>query len=202
MPTIDSGNIENFASMTAEEQVKALLSYEFDDGAAKLKEAEEKAAKQKAALDKAASEAANYKKQLNAKLSDEERVKQENDEVIRAMQEKLAEYELRDKVSTAKAAFLGGGFDEESAKVAADAFVNADIEKMSTALKTYRESIEKAAKAKLMGESPKPDGGYPDDSDSGKDDATKIAETLGNMRAEQNKTSRAILDKYIKGGNS
>lgn len=198
MPTIDASGIEGFSAMTAEEQVKALLGYEFDDNSAKLKEATENAAKLKAAVDKASSEAASYKKQLNAKLSDEERVKQENDDVIKAMQEKLAEYELRDKISTAKAAFLGGGFDEASANSAAEAFVNADIEKMSAALKTYRDAIEKQAKAKLMDSSPKPDSASQDDTADGKDDASKVAESLGKMRAEQRKNSRAILDKYTR----
>ena len=159
MATINTEQISGFNEMSPEEQVKALLGYEFDDGAKALKDAEDRAAKLKAAVDKASSEAADYKKQLNAKLSDEELKQQETAATMQAMQEKLAEYEQREKLSTAKAAFLGGGFDEATAAAAAGAFIAGDIEKMSAAVKKFRETIVASAKSELMGNAPKPDGG-------------------------------------------
>lgn len=197
MAQIDVSAIENFDSMTAEEKVTALLGFQFDDGADKLKAAEENAAKLKAAMDKASSEAAGYKKQLNAKLSDEERAKQENESAMKAMQDELAALKQEKRISDAKTVFLGGGFDETTAADAANAFVEADLAKMSAALKKYRDAIETATKSRLMDENPEPDSGDRNGAD-GKDDATKLAESLGKMRAEQQKQAKAILDKFTR----
>ena len=158
MPKIDTSTIAGYAEMTAEQKLAALESFEYDDGS---KQAE----KLKAAMNKAASEAAAYKKQLNAKMTDDERKQQETEAAFKAMQEKLSEYEQRDKVSTAKAKFLGAGFDESAAEKAAQAFTAGDIESLSAALAGYKSSIETGLKAKLMDDTPRPEGG-------GKADAT------------------------------
>jgi hypothetical protein len=195
MAHIDTSGIENFDSMTADEKVTALLAFRYDDGTDKIKAAEENAAKMKAAFDKASSEAASYKKQLNASKSEEELKRQESEETLKAMQEKLAEYEQREKISTAKAAFLGGGFDETTAADAANAFITGDIEKMSAAVKKFREFIEVSTKSKLMGSNPKPESGAKTD-DDGTDN--NIAVQLGKERAERAKKAQSILDQYTR----
>ena len=159
MAKIDTSGIENFDTMTPEQKIEALLGFEYDDGADKIKAAEDNAAKMKSAFDKAASEAAAYKKQYNAKLTDEERTKQESEAALKAMQEKLAEYEKRDKISNATAAFLKSGFDEKSATAAAEAFTNGDIDAFATAVKAFKASVETATKSSLMAGNPKPEGG-------------------------------------------
>ena len=58
MAQISTESIEGFDTMTADEKVTALLAFQYDDGAEKIKAAEENAAKMKAAFDKASSEAA------------------------------------------------------------------------------------------------------------------------------------------------
>lgn len=197
MAQIDTSTIENFDSMTAEEKVTALLGFQFDDGSAKVKAAEDNAAKLKAAMDKAASEAAAYKKQLNATKSEEELKRLENEETLKAMQEKLAEYEQRDKISTAKAALLGKGFGEDIVLDAANAFIGGDIESFCKVLEKYRAAIETNTKSALMGNNPKPESGAKNDdaADNGKD--VSIAEQLGQARAEQQKKARSILDNYL-----
>lgn len=158
MAKIDTASISGFGEMTPEQQVQALLGFEYDDGSAALKAAEETAAKLKAAVDKASSEAAGYKKQLNASRTEEERAKLETEETLRAMQEKLAEYEQREKVSAARAAFLGAGFDEQGAASAAEAFIAGDVDAIAAAMKAYRGIVETATKSQLMSDSPKPSG--------------------------------------------
>lgn len=195
MAQIDTSGIENFDSMTADEKVTALLAFQYDDGTDKIKAAEENAAKMKAAFDKASSEAAGYKKQLNASKTEEELKRQESEETLKAMQEKLAEYEQREKISTAKAAFLGGGFDETTAADAANAFIAGNIEKMSAALKKFRESIEVSTKSKLMGSNPKPESGAKSE-DDGADN--NIAVQLGKERAERAKKAQSILEQYTR----
>ena len=78
MPKIDTSTIAGYAEMTAEQKLAALESFEYDDGS---KQAE----KLKAAVDKASSEAAAYKKQLNAKMTDDERKQQESEAALKAM---------------------------------------------------------------------------------------------------------------------
>lgn len=194
MAQIDTSTIENFDSMSAEEKVTALLGFQFDDGSAKVKAAEDKL---KAAMDKAASEAAAYKKQLNATKSEEELKRLENEEALKAMQEKLAEYEQRDKISTAKAALLGKGFSEDIVLDAANAFIGGDIEAFCKVLEKYRATIETSTKSALMGSNPKPESGAKNDdaADNGKD--VSIAEQLGQVHAEQQKKARSILDNYL-----
>ena len=173
MAQIDTKGIENFDSMTADEKVAALLAYQFDDGTDKIKAAEEKAATLKAAMDKATSEAAGYRRQLREKQTDEERAKLESEETLKALQAELAEFKQREQISTAKAAFLGGGFDEKTADIAANAFISGDLEKISTALKTFKETIEAGAKSALMAGTPRPEGGAKADS---KPDYSKLYE--------------------------
>lgn len=195
MAQIDTSGIENFDSMTADEKVSALLAYQYDDGTDKIKAAEESAAKMKAAFDKAASEAAGYKKQLNATKTEDELKRQESEETLKALQAELAAFKQREQISTAKAAFLGGGFDDTNATDAANAFIAGDIEKMSAALKKFRESIEVSTKSKLMGSNPKPESGAKTD-DDGKDDS--IAVQLGKARAETAKKAQSIIDSYTR----
>ena len=155
---IDASTIEGFDGMTPEQKVEALLGFEYDDGAERLKALEENNAKLKNAVDKASSEAASYKKQYNAKLTDEERAKQESEAALKAMQERLAEYEKRDKISTATAAFLKAGFDEKAAGLAAEAFTGGDIDALASAVKSFKASVETATKSSLMAGNPKPEG--------------------------------------------
>ena len=195
MAQIDTAGIENFDAMTADEKVAALLAFQYDDGTDKIKAAEENAAKMKAAFDKASSEAAGYKKQLNATKTEDELKRQESEETLKAIQAELAEYKQREQISTAKAAFLGGGFDETTAADAANAFITGDIEKMSDAVKKFRESIEVITKSKLMGSNPKPESGG-ETKDDGKDDS--IAVQLGKARAETAKKAQEILESYTR----
>lgn len=197
MAQIDTSTIDGFDNMSADEKVAALLGFQYDDGAEKVKAAEDNAAKMKAAFDKAASEAAGYKKQLNATKSAEELAKQETADAIKAMEDKIAEYEKRERLSNAKTMFLGGDFDEQTANDAAAAFIAGDNEKMSAALKKFREHIVTATKSSLMSSNPKMECGQNDDSENSGSD-TSIAEKLGAARSEMEKKARNALDSYIK----
>ena len=197
MATINTESINGFDTMTADEKVSALLAFQYDDGAEKLKALEADVAKWKASSDKASSEAAGYKKQLNASKTEEERAKIETEETLKAMQEELESLRQEKKMSEAKTIFLGGGFDEATAADAANAFITGDIEKMSAAVKKFRESIEVQTKSRLMDENPTPEsGGKSDDSaDDGKD---SLAAQIGKMRSEQAKKAQSILEKYTR----
>lgn len=197
MAQIDTSTIEGFDAMSAEEKVTALLGFQYDDGADKLKAAEDNAAKLKAAVDKATSEAAGYKKQLNASKTEEERAKLETEEAMKAMQDELAALKQEKRLADAKTVFLGGGFDETDAADAASAFVDGDLSKMASALKKYRDAIVTKTKHDLMANNPKPDSASGSAGDA-KDKGTELAEKIGALRAEQNKKAQTILDYYTR----
>lgn len=184
---IDASTIDGFGEMTPEQKVEALLGFEYDDGAERLKALEENNAKLKNAVDKASSEAASYKKQYNAKLTDEERAKQESEAALKAMQERLAEYEKRDKISTATAAFLKAGFDEKAAGLAAEAFTGGDIDALASAVKSFKASVETATKSSLMAGNPKPEGST----------EPKVRTKADIMAIEDYAEQQAAIEEYI-----
>lgn len=190
MATINTESIQGFADMTPEQQVQALLGFEYDDGSEENK-------RLKAAMDKAASETASYKKQLKEKMSAEEIKQQETDNAIKAMEQKIAEYERRERLSQAKTMLLGSGFEDSLSDDAAAAFISGDTAKFSDALKKFRLAIEAQTKSSLMQSTPKMESGTPDSS-SGDSVNTSIAEQIGKNRAESNKKAMGILDSYTR----
>ena len=72
MAKIDTSKITGYAEMSAEDKLKALEAFEYEDNAAELE-------KQKAAVSKANSEAAEWKRKHNALLGEDEKKKQEQE---------------------------------------------------------------------------------------------------------------------------
>lgn len=107
-------------------------------------------AKYKRLLDKANSEAADYKRQLRAKMSDDERKAIEVEESRKAMEAELAEYKKRDTINNYKLGFMKAGFDEATATKNAEAVANGDFDTMFANLATLSDSISKSAVAKAM----------------------------------------------------
>src|SRR5699024_6003271 len=121
---IDTSTIENFDSLSAEEKVDALLKLDLPDSSAEL-------ARMKSALDKATSEAADYKKQLKGKLTEDEAAAAEREAKWAEMEAKLKELETEKTISTYKASYLAmPGFDEKLAEDTAKALAAGDMEKV------------------------------------------------------------------------
>ena len=70
MAKIDVSSIDGYENMTAEEKIKTLEAFEYNDNSTELE-------KYKSAASKANSEAASWKKKHNELLSEDERKKQE-----------------------------------------------------------------------------------------------------------------------------
>lgn len=144
-------------------------------------------------LDKAASDAAKYKKELAAKQTDEEKAKEEQERIAT----RLAELEKEKTVSEHKARLLGLGFDVELAAATAKALSEGDMETVFANQKKHQDAQEKALKAKLLDETPKPPAPGADKPE--KSDGEKLAETLGKANAETNKTAGDIISQYAGG---
>lgn len=142
--------IEGYEAMSPEEKVAALeANYE-------------SVAQHKASADKAASEAANYKKQLREKQTDEEAKAAQEAADRAALIERAEKAENALAVSNYVAAYVSMGYDEKLAKSTAEAMVKGDTDTVLKNQKLHLEDREKALKAELLKQTPPPAPGNPD----------------------------------------
>lgn len=129
----------------------------------------------KAALSKANSEAADYKKQLRTKQTDDEAAaaaqKEEHDRLV----QENADLKRSMALSERKAKLLAMGYDESLADETATAMVDGDMDKVMANQNKYLEVQKKNIQADAMRKTPRPAAG--DDGNGGSMDyAKKIAE--------------------------
>ena len=110
-------------------------------------------------FDKTASELAEAKRQLKAKMTEDEQKEAEraaNEAAIKAELEALR----KDKtISDSKAKFLGLGYDEKLAAETAKALADGDMEKVFANQAIHLENVKKAAAAAALDNDPKPPAG-------------------------------------------
>lgn len=113
----------------------------------------------KNALSKSNSEAADYKRQLKEKMTDDELKAKEDAEKWEQI-EKERDALLREKnVSINKAKLLGLGYDESLADDTAEAMVNGELDKVFANQKKHLDNLEKKIRSEILKDTPKPDGG-------------------------------------------
>lgn len=149
MAKINTSTIEGYSDMTPEQKIAALEAYESakPDYSGYVK---------KDVFDKTASELAAKKKELNAKLSEDEkkrRQEQEDREKLQSAYDQL----LRDsKISKFKAELLAMGYEDKLASETAEAMVDGDNDKVFANQKKQLEVVQKAARAEALKNTPKP----------------------------------------------
>jgi len=111
------------------------------------------------ANDKASSEAADYKRQLNARLTESERQEQERAEQAEAMASELKELRRERDISNLVRNFTVLGYSEEMAKEAAEAQYEGDTTKMFEVQRKYKSDLENKIKSEFMRGTPPPQGG-------------------------------------------
>ena len=113
----------------------------------------------KKALSKSNSEAADYKKQLNEKLTAEElKAKEDAEKWDELVKERDAL--LRDKtIASHKANYLALGYEEKLATETAEAMANGELDKVFANQKRHIEAVEKKIRADVLKETPLPEGG-------------------------------------------
>lgn len=153
MAKIDTSTIEGYSDMSPEQKIAALEAYE-------SAEPDYSGYVKKDVFDKTASELAAKKKELNAKLSEDEkkrRQEQEDREKLQSAYDQL----LRDsKISKFKAELLAMGYEDKLASETAEAMVDGDNDKVFANQKKQLEVVQKAARAEALKKTPKP---QPDD---------------------------------------
>lgn len=154
---IDTTKIDGYAEMTAEQKLAALEGYEIEAPGPDNSELQ----RLKDALTKSNSEAAEYKRQLRAKQTDEEARAAEAARAQEAMQQELEGLRRDKAVGEYKAKFLGLGYDADSAATAAEALQKGDFEVVFAAQAALIENVKKSAVAGALDKQPKLTPGQP-----------------------------------------
>ena len=152
MAKIDVSTIEGYEEMTAEEKLAALEGFE-------LPEPDYSGYVKKELFDKASSEIAGYKKQIFEKMTAEEAAKAEADEKMAAIQQELEQLRQDKVVQEYTAQFLSIGYDKELASETAVALQRGDMNTVFLNQTKFATIREKALKAELMKNTPKPPAG-------------------------------------------
>lgn len=152
MAKIDTSKITGYAEMSAEDKLKALEAFEYEDNAAELE-------KQKAAVSKANSEAAEWKRKHNALLSEEDKKKQEQEDKFASMEKELSELREAKSASEYKAKLIGLGYAEDLATTTAKAMVAGDTMTVLANQQKFLDEYTKQVKADALKKTPKPTPG-------------------------------------------
>ena len=151
MAKIDITKIDGYADMSAEDKIKALEAYETE-------EPDYSGYVKKGIFDKTASELAAKKRELNDKLTEDEKNKQAEEEKRAELESKYEKLLHESQVSKYKADLLGMGYDEKLAEDTAEAMASGDTEKIFANQKTHLVNVEKKIKAEVLKDTPKPNG--------------------------------------------
>lgn len=157
MRKIDTTRIEGYETMTAEEKLAALESYEFEEPVQDTSEVE----KYKSLLTKANTEAADYKRKLKEKMSEQERAEAERAEAEKATREELNTLRAEKRVSVYTNRLVGAGYDLETAKVMATSLPEGLEDSYFESQKTFLENKQKQIEADLLKKQPTLTGGKP-----------------------------------------
>lgn len=152
MPKIDTAKIENYANMTAEEKLAALEAFEYE---ADNPDAE----RLKAAVSKANSEAAELKRQLKARMTEDEQKEAERAAAEAAIKAELESLRKDKTITEHKAQYLALGYDETLAGETAKAFADGDLAKVFANQKLFVENLKKAERAAALAGGSEPPAG-------------------------------------------
>lgn len=134
--------------------------------------------KLKNALSKANSEAADYKKQLRAKMSEDEAAAVAKQEEIDKILKENADLKRNMALSERQTKLLAMGYDEKLALSTAEAMVDGDMETVMANQAKYLEAQKKEILADKMKSTPRPGGGA--ESGGGLDYSSEIATARAN----------------------
>lgn len=146
MAKIDTTKIEGYENMSVEEKLVILEGYEFDTSGMVSK----------ATLDKATADAADWKRRYHSTLSEAEQAKIAAEEAQKATNDRLAELERKDKISTTKDKYLASGFTPELALSTAEAFVDGNMDLVLQNINKHATDVATAARDKALKETPAP----------------------------------------------
>lgn len=154
---VDVSRIEGYAEMSAEDKLKALEAYEFEEP--KLDTGE--ITKLKTALSKSNSEAAEYKRQLREKQTEAEKAEAERAEREKAAEEERVTLKKMVAVMELEKQYLAAGYSAELATASAKAQADGDTETVMKNQIAFLESERKRIEAEALKNQPNLSKGNP-----------------------------------------
>lgn len=151
---IDLTRIEGYDQMTPEEKIKALEGAEFEvpkDNSAEL-------ARYKELMNRANSEAAEYKKKLREKQTEQEKAEEERMAAQKQMEEELETLRRERALGEHVSQLRNLGVLEEDLAAVADAAISGNWKDFYAGLGKARSSFEKSIRADVTKNTPKPAG--------------------------------------------
>ncbi|MFV0552932.1 MAG: hypothetical protein ACK5L6_13580 [Anaerorhabdus sp.] len=149
MAKIDVTKIDGYESMSAEDKLKALESFEVD-------EPDYTGHVKKELFDKTASELATAKKQLRDKMSEDESAKLKEKEEREELESKYTKLLRESEISKHKAKLLSLGYEEKLSDETAEAMADGNTEKVFSNQKKHLDSFEKKLRGEVLKDTPKP----------------------------------------------
>lgn len=188
MPNIDTSTIEGFDTMSAEDQVKALLGLDIPE------KVDLSGYVKKELLDKTASDLAAAKRSLKEKMTSEEAAKAQSDEAMKELQDKYNELLKKTSIAENTAKYLEVGYSPELAKSTAEAIFNGDMDAVLENQKKYNAECEKRFKENIE-RGLHPNGGS--NTEKGSPEIA-LAKQLGKRTADANQVNKKALEHYMK----
>jgi hypothetical protein len=144
--------------MTLEELTAALAEAEMPEPQEKP-DASSEIAKYKKLISEANAEAADFKKQLNAKMTEAEAAEAERKEQDKKTQKELSDLRKANQLTELTTKYVTLGYDEKLAKATAEAFVDGDMDTVFANSQKHLDAVKAAAKTAALDDTPKPKGG-------------------------------------------
>lgn len=154
---IDPSKIEGFDNLSADEKVAALLNQEIEVEQTEPADV----TKLKTSLSKANSEAAEYKRLLREKQTEAERAEADRAEQYKALQDELASYRNKERVSSYKAQLMAAGIDPDTADLMAKSLPEGVSDEYFHATKSFLDAQRKNAEIAALGKQPSLSVGTP-----------------------------------------
>ena len=168
---LDTSRIAGWDELSAEDKVKALLEQEIEVEQTETADA----IKLKNALNKACEEAASYKKALREKQSEAERAEADRAEQYKALQDELASYRNKERVSSYKAQLMAAGIDPDTADLMAKSLPEGVSDEYFQATKSFLDAQRKNAEIAALGKQPSLSVGTPPKGMTKEDEIVAIA---------------------------
>lgn len=155
--TMDENTVAtNEAQETATEQTQTVDTAALQ---AELERLRADNAKLKNAQSNASSDAAKYKRELQARMSEQERAANETKELIEQLKADNAALKRSQTLAEHKAGFIGLGFDAVIADKAAAASCDQDFTGLTAAIRDFLTTHDKALMANAVRQTPRPGAG-------------------------------------------
>lgn len=179
--SIDTSTIEGYAEMSVEDKLAALESYKFNDVSADLAAAQEENRKLKDATNKATHDRSVADKELKALKAQVEKGEGAKDSALADLQAKYDTLVRKNTVSEYKASLVAQGYDMELASETAEAMADGDMNKVFENNQKFIEAHDKAIKADLLKQTPRPGTGGTGDPGT----SAMTAEKFGKLTTEE-----------------